>query len=309
MAGGQDKEAGKRKALGRGLETLLPRAVRIVEVSEVAPEPAAANPVRDHQALELSLDQIDPNPFQTRTIIQEQALGELAASIREAGVIQPILVRPAAEGRYQLIAGQRRVLASKLAGKTTIPAVVAVLNDAQALEATIIENLQRADLSPIEQAHAFDRLGREFQMTQEQMAIRTGKDRATVANFLRLLRLPADLQVHVADGSLSFGHARALLSLENHEQMRRAAQRVLALSMSVRQTESFIRGILDPAPREPKAVKTRVVDPNVREMESRLREALGMKVEIEDKNGRGRVTIEYGDLEGFDTLVERLTGE
>jgi ParB family chromosome partitioning protein len=308
MAAGQEKETGKRKALGRGLESLLPRSVRIVEVGETVAEKPAATAPRDHQALELPLTQIDANPYQTRSIIREEALAELAASIREAGVIQPILVRAAAGGRYQLIAGQRRWLASQMAGKTTIPAVVAVLNDAQAMEATIIENLQRADLSPIEQARAFERLGREFQMTQEQMAVRTGKDRTSVANFLRLLRLPEDLQQAVSDGLLSFGHARALLSLENHEQIRRAAQRVMALSMSVRQTETFVKGILHPERRESaNAKKQRLVDPNVREMENTLREALGLRVEIEDKGGRGRVTIEYGDLEGFDALVEKLT--
>jgi ParB family chromosome partitioning protein len=308
MAAGQEKEAGKRKALGRGLESLLPRAVRIVEVAETAVEPAAAQSPRDHQALELALDQIDENPYQTRVVIREDALAELAASIREVGVLQPILVRAGVEGRYQLIAGQRRWLASRIAGRQTVPAVVTVMNNAQALEATIIENLQRADLSPIEQARAYERLSREFHMTQEQMAIRTGKDRASVTNFLRLLRLPQDLQQFVADGLLSFGHARALLSLENPDKIRRVAQNVMALSMSVRQTETFVKGILNPEPRaQKKAEKERVVDPNVREMETRLREALGMRVEIEDKNGRGRVVIEYGDLEGFDALVEKLT--
>jgi ParB family chromosome partitioning protein len=308
MAAGQEKEAGKRKALGRGLESLLPRAVRIVEVAETAVEPAAAQSPRDHQALELALDQIDENPYQTRVVIREDALAELAASIREVGVLQPILVRAGVEGRYQLIAGQRRWLASRIAGRQTVPAVVTVMNNAQALEATIIENLQRADLSPIEQARAYERLSREFHMTQEQMAIRTGKDRASVTNFLRLLRLPQDLQQFVADGLLSFGHARALLSLENPDKIRRVAQNVMALSMSVRQTETFVKGILNPEPRaQKKAENERVVDPNVREMETRLREALGMRVEIEDKNGRGRVVIEYGDLEGFDALVEKLT--
>ena len=308
MASGNEKDTGKRKALGRGLESLLPRSVRIVEVAEATAERRPEQSSGDHRALELPLDQIDPNPYQTRSMIREDALAELAASIRESGVIQPILVRATDGGRYQLIAGQRRLLASRIAGKATIPAVVAKLNDAQAMEATIIENLQRADLSPIEQARAFERLGREFHMTQEQMAVRTGKDRTSVANFLRLLRLPDDLQQAVTDGLLSFGHARALLSLETPEQIRRAAQRVMALSMSVRQTETFVKGILHPERREPpKGAGERVVDPNVREMENTLRQALGLRVEIDDKGGRGRVTIEYGDLEGFDMLVEKLT--
>lgn len=308
MAAHQEKEAGKRRALGKGLESLLPRAARPAEAAQEDRATAVDNAAQGRRTLDLELERIDSNPYQTRSTIQEEALGELAASIRAVGVIQPILVRAIEGGRYQLIAGQRRWLASKLAGKTTVSAVVAVMNDAQAMEATIVENLQRADLSPIEQARAFDRLSREFHMTQEQIAIRTGKDRATVANFLRLLRLPPDLQDALSEGRLSFGHARALLALENPDQIRRAALRVLALALSVRQTETFVKGILNPERRDKaREKKERVVDPNVREMETALREALGMRVEIEDKHGRGRVVIEYADLEGFDSLMERLT--
>jgi ParB family chromosome partitioning protein len=301
---GVDKETGgKRRALGKGLESLLPRAVVRAEEPQA---PAVKEP--DGKAFEIAVEKIDRNPFQTRTHFDEALLDELAHSIRAVGVIQPVMVRATEGGRYQLVTGERRWLASQKAGKATIPAVVAVMNDAQAMEATIIENLQRADLNPMEQAHAFERLSREFRMTQEQMSIRTGKDRASISNFLRLLRLPQELQGQVETGGLSFGHARALLALESTEQMARAAQKIQALSMSVRQAETFVKGIIDPE-RRPAAIAkaaSGMTDPNVREMENTLREALGLRVSIEDKKGRGKVVIEYGDLEAFDGLVARL---
>jgi ParB family transcriptional regulator, chromosome partitioning protein len=290
----------KRRALGKGLDSLLPRVQ--------APAPAAeAEGGKPH---EIPLDQIDRNPFQTRSQMNEDQLGELAASISSNGVVQPILVRPLANGRFQLIAGERRWRASGLAGKTTIPAILRQVSDEQAMEITIVENLQRADLNPMEQARAFERLSREFHMTQEQMAVRTGKDRATVANFLRLLRLPAKVQGQVESGDLSFGHARALLAFEHAEEMEKAAQRVVGLSLSVRQTETYVQGLLHPERTAKKEAKPELpVDPNVREVQEQLQRALGLKVSIEDRNGRGKVIIEYAKLEDFDTLLEQLAGK
>ncbi len=291
----------KRRALGKGLDSLIPR-------------PASAAPAAEHESggrpREIPIDQIDRNPFQTRSHVNEEQLAELAASIAANGVVQPILVRPLANGRFQLIAGERRWQASKLAGKNTVPAILRQVSDEQAMEITIVENLQRADLNPMEQARAFERLAREFHMTQEQMAQRTGKDRATVSNFLRLLKLPSGVQTRVETGELSFGHARALLALENAEEMEKAAQRIAALSMSVRQTESYVQGLIDPsrkARKDPKAEKA--VDPNVRDAQEQLQRALGLRVTIDDHNGRGKVVIEYGRLEDFDALMERLIGE
>jgi ParB family chromosome partitioning protein len=291
----------KRRALGKGLDSLLPRV-------NAAPAPSAD--MEGGKPREIPIDQIDRNPFQTRSIIGEEQLAELAASIAANGVVQPILVRPLPNGRYQLIAGERRWKASELAGKTSVPAILRQVSDEQAMEITIVENLQRADLNAMEQARAFERLSREFHMTQEQMAVRTGKDRATVANFLRLLRLPSSVQTRVEAGELSFGHARTLLAFEHAEEMEKAAQRILALSLSVRQTESYVQGLLHPerqAKKEPKPEPT--VDPNVRAAQDRLQRALGLKVNIEDKNGRGKVIIEYARLEDFDTLLEQLAGE
>ena len=293
----------KRRALGKGLDSLLPR----VQPATAAPATAENEGGKPR---EIPLDQIDRNPFQTRTQVNEEQLAELAASITANGVVQPILVRPQANGRFQLIAGERRWKASKLAGKETIPAILRQVSDEQAMEITIVENLQRADLNPMEQARAFERLSREFHMTQEQMAVRTGKDRATVANFLRLLRLPAGVQGRVESGELSFGHARALLAFEHAEEIEKAAQRVAALSLSVRQTESYVQGLLHPERATKKDAKPEPpVDPNVREVQERLQRALGLKVSVEDHKGRGKVIIEYAKLEDFDTLLEQLAGE
>jgi ParB family chromosome partitioning protein len=292
----------KRRALGKGLDSLLPRVQ--------APAATASAEAEGGKPREIPLDQIDRNPFQTRSQVNEEQLAELAASITANGVVQPILVRPLANGRFQLIAGERRWRASQLAGKTTVPAFLRQVSDEQAMEITIVENLQRADLNPMEQSRAFDRLSREFHMTQEQMAQRTGKDRTTIANFLRLLRLPATVQSRVESGELSFGHARTLLAFEHAEEMEKAAQRIAKLSLSVRQTEAYVQGLIHPekaGKKDPKPESP--IDPNVREVEDQLQRALGLKVHIEDHNGHGKVIIEYAKLEDFDTLLEQLAGE
>ena len=292
-------ELPRRKALGKGLESLLP-SVR------TSAEPALQKP-GDGTPREIPLADIDRNPYQTRTRFDEAQLAELAASIAATGVIQPVLARPLPGGRFQLIAGERRWLASKIAGKDTIPAILRHVSDEQAMEMTIVENLQRTDLNPMEQARAYDRLSREFKLTQEQMAQRTGKDRASVANFLRLLRLPPEVQGKVEAGELTFGHARALLAIEDPKALFEAAQKVSALAMSVRQTESYVQGLLHPEKQLAGEQKVKEpIDPNVREARDLLQRALGLKVSIEDKNGRGRVIIEYSKLEDFDALMERL---
>ena len=295
----------KRRALGKGLESLLP--------SRPAPTPAPtpaplAEPTG--KPFEIALDQIDRNPFQTRTHFDEAKLVELAQSIAASGVVQPIVVRPLPGGRYQLITGERRWLASRKADKATIPAIVRQASDEQTLEMTIVENLQRADLNPMEQARAYQRLSQDFKMTQEQMAARTGKERASVSNFLRLLRLPEPIQQKVESGDLSFGHARTLIALESPELITAAAQKVIALSLSVRQTESYVQGLINPEARQKKEAKSdvQIEDPNVREAQVRLQRTLGLKVHIEDKKGKGRVIIEYSGLEDFDSILTALGG-
>ncbi|MFB3918310.1 MAG: ParB/RepB/Spo0J family partition protein [Terriglobales bacterium] len=300
----------KRKALGRGLDSLLPKAAAAATVvtslaaSVTPPAEPGAEAVR-----ELALDEIHPNPYQTRRQMDPEALAELAASIAVSGVLQPIVVRYiAAEKKYQLIAGERRYQASVRAGKTTIPAIVRQMSDQQALEATIIENLQREDLNPMEEAAAFERLGREFGLTQEQIAQRTGKPRSAVANYLRLLRMPDLVQECLLHEALSFGHAKVLMMLDAPQHMTALAERIARQGLSVRQTEDLVRELLHP---ERKATErpARIVDPNVREAERRLESALGVRVFIKDKNGRGKIVIEYHSLEDFDRVLEVMGAE
>ena len=292
----------KRKVLGRGLETLLPpRHVPHAPVS--APPPAAKQSADEvHQ---IPLEQLEHNPYQTRTLSLDQAaLAELAASIKAVGVVQPIVVRPVSGGRYQVIAGERRWEASRSIGSSTIPAIVRQVSNEQAMEMTIIENLQREDLNPMEQARAYERLGREFGLTQEQMAQRTGKERSSVANFMRLLKLPAPVQSMVEKNQLSFGHAKALMPLDSGEAMERLAHRIAEFGMSVRQTEEAVGNLVQP--RAPKEEKPRTIDPNVKEAEKLLQRSLGVRVTINDRKGKGKILIEYSSLEDFDRILEAL---
>ena len=307
----------KRRALGRGLETLLPSsqqsavsgqqsmAAAVMTTQPATAVAAAAIKTADGELREISLEEVERNPYQTRRQLKEETLNELAASIRANGVMQPIVVRPQKDGRYQLIAGERRWQASKRAGKTHIPALVRQVSDQQALEMTIIENIQRDDLGPLEQARAFDRLSREFALTQEQMAMCTGKERATVANYLRLLKLPFEVQMELENNfRLTFSHAKLLLMLDSEEQIKAVAKAIVKQNLSVLKTEEIVFNLRTPVEKlgEPKLH----VDPNVREAEMTLERALGCRVRIKDRNGRGKIVIEYGRLEDFDRVVEIL---
>lgn len=321
----------KRKALGRGLEALLPgRGSAGAGMPAVHPSAAATHPpgtgVGDpghapaagpaagfpqsgagaeggEAVREIPVEEIERNPYQTRTRMDEAALAELAASIQSAGVVQPVVVRKIDGGRYQLIAGQRRWAAAQRAGKPTVPAIVRVVSAEQALEMTIIENLQREDLNPMEQARAYERLAKEFGLTQEQMAQKTGKDRASVTNYLRLLKLPFEVQVEIENGPLTLGHAKVLMSLESPELIAKVAKVVVEDALSVRQTEDVVRDILYPVEKQK---PVRYVDPNVREAERELQRALGTKVTIQDRKGKGKIIIEYATLEDFDRVVDAL---
>jgi ParB family transcriptional regulator, chromosome partitioning protein len=287
----------KRKVLGRGLDALLPS-------SRPAPA-AAATALAKAGPSEIQLELIDRNPFQTRGKVEEAALAELAASIKEQGVIQPIVVRPVPGGRFQLMAGERRWMASQRAGKQTIPAVIRTASDEQAMEITIIENLQREDLNVVEQARAYERLSKEFGLTQEQMAQKTGKDRTSVSNFLRLLKLPPPIQQEIEKGTLSFGHAKALMMLPNPELMIKCAQQIEKKKLSVRQTEDLVRSLIAPE-QKAEAPAKKPVDPNVKAVQLELQSALGCKVSIEDRKGKGKIVIEYANLGDFDRIVEML---
>ncbi len=291
----------KRKALGRGLDSLLPGKAPAVMPSR---QPATS-------AQEIAVELIDPNPYQTRRRINEDSLNELAESIRTSGVVQPVVVRPGPNGRFQLVAGERRWLASKQAGKTTIPAVVRQISNEQAMEITIIENLQREDLNPMEQERAFERLSREFAMTQEQIAARTGKDRTSIANFIRLLKLPSTIQDALEEGVLSFGHGKVLMGLVGFPQhLERAALEVIEKQLSVRQTEELAGKILNPeAANQKPQPPAKALDPNVREAQRALESALGMKIEIHDRKGKGKIILHYGSLDDFDRVVAALAAK
>jgi len=292
----------RRKVLGRGLDSLLPGRTATA-VATVAPE-------RSLSAQEISVDVIDSNPYQTRRRINDEALRDLAESIRASGVVQPVVVRPQPGGRFQLVAGERRWLACKIADKATIPAIIREVSNEQALEITIIENLQREDLNPIEQARAFERLSREFSMTQEQIAERTGKDRTTIANFIRLLKLRQEIQDLMESGQLTLGHGKALCSLAGFpDQLAKAAGEVVSKNMSVRQTEELVSRMLNPEQHERKQPEARPVDPNVRDAAYRLEQALGIKVEIRDHKGKGKIILKYSSLEDFDRIVEVLQAQ
>ena len=291
----------KRRVLGRGLDSLLPAARAVAAPAAVAVMQPEGEIVR-----EIPLEEIDRNPYQTRSRFDEIALHELAASIRASGVMQPIVVRMVPGGRFQLIAGERRWLASQKAGKPTVPAIVRELSNEQALEMTIVENLQREDLGTMEQARAFERLSREFSLTQEQMAQRTGKDRSVIANYIRLLKLPIEIQAEIDTGSISFGHAKVLLMLDSPETMQKVARRIVEQGISVRETEALVQSILYPAGKPAAAAAERAVDPNVREAERQLERSLGVKVHIDDRKGKGKIVLEYASLEDFDRILEVL---
>jgi ParB family transcriptional regulator, chromosome partitioning protein len=294
----------KRKALGRGLDALLPSRTAATPIAMPATQAAGS-------AQEIPVDNIDANPYQTRRRINETALQELADSIRTSGVVQPVVLRPTANGRFQIVAGERRWLASKRAGRATIPAVVRQISNEQAMEITIIENLQREDLNPVEQARAFERLSREFGMTQEQIATRTGKDRASIANFIRLLKLPEAVQDAMEGGALSFGHGKVLLGMaEFPEHLVKAAREIIEKQLSVRQTEELVARLLNPQAAEKNNEKpARLLDPNVREAQRSMESALGVKVEIQDRKGKGKIILKYGSLDDFDRIVEALAGK
>jgi len=297
----------KRKALGRGLDSLLPAARGIQPAVPGHAISGHANPQPAGELVrDLPVELIDRNPYQTRTHFDDLALNELADSIKVSGVIQPITVRQNA-GRFQLITGERRWLASQRAGKPTVPAIVRQVSNEQAMEITIIENLQREDLNPVEQARAYERLARDFSLTQEQMAQRTGKDRSSVSNFLRLLKLPGEILTLVESAQLSFGHAKALMGMgvDSPEAILTLAKRAVQLSMSVRQVEGCVYNLTHPEPAAPKA--ERVLDPNVREAEQQLQRSLGLRVQIQDKHGKGKIVLEYKSLEDFDRVLEALT--
>jgi ParB family transcriptional regulator, chromosome partitioning protein len=279
----------KRPALGRGLSALIPDAPAV-------PPPAAA------RAHEVDIDLLTPNPFQPRTVMDEGKIDELARSIRSNGVIQPIVVRKAGP-RYEIIAGERRWRASQRAGLLKVPIVVRDTPDDQLLAAALIENIQREDLNPIEEAHAYRRLVDELKLTQEQIADAVGKDRSSVANIMRLLKLPHEMRESVSAGTLAMGHARALLSLPDEAAQLRVGREVVARGLSVRETELLVKKAVEPPKERAEAVK----DVHTRAAEEKLHFALGARVRIVRHGKGGRIEIDFGSEDELQRLYEQLS--
>src|SRR5271157_274960 len=265
----------------------------------------------------LAIENIDKNPFQTRYVENDDALEELTNSIKANGLLQPILVRPAEEeGRYILILGERRLHASKIAGKTTIPAMVRRVSDQQAAEMTIIENLQREDLSPLEQAEAFRVLSEEFKLTQQQIGERVGLSRESVSNYMRLLRLPREVMQLLAEKKIKFAEAKELLKLDSNDKITQAALYAVKKGMTVEQVEKLVmqmNGWLDSFPGMPgqqrKKSGARWVDPNVREAQFELERLLGLRVKIRDRKGKGKIVIEYATVDDYERVLDALRGK
>jgi len=360
----EHKPVEKRRALGRGLDSLLPSGPRVVPPSVVNPpvrtgasEPhapgngAAVSPAQiaeihatshvsqnrpdpstelragmghptesartgvsephGHDIVQqIPLDHIDENPYQTRSTFDEAALNELAQSIKANGLAQPVVVRPGFNGRYVLVLGERRCRASKLAGKTTVAAIVRQLGNEQAAEMTIVENLQRQDLNCLEQAHAFARLSREFNLTQEQIGQRTGVSRESVANYMRMLKLPKPVLDLIGDGKLGFSEARVLLEGLPHmhpDAVVSLANTAVQLGLTVRDLKVRVDHHINPELHKADPPKPKVVDPNVQDAERQLREALGMRVRVlAYKGNKGQIVIRYESLADFDRVLERL---
>jgi ParB family chromosome partitioning protein len=327
-----EKVPDKRRALGRGLDSLLPSGPRpVAPVLGVAPQtssaaaasdrPTSSAVISDMQAQaakaqsgdavqQIPLDQIDENPYQTRLRFNSELLEELAQSIRTSGLVQPIVVRPGENGRYVLVLGERRCRASKLAGKQTIPAIVRRVSDQQAAEMTVVENLQRQDLSCLEQAAAFAKLSRDFGLTQEQIGQRTGVSRESVSNYMRLLKLPGPVMHYLQEGSLGFSEARVLLRLMDPTQIPKIADEAVRKKMSVQQLEELVDQTNVPMLDSEKAqASARWVDPNVRAAQGELERVLGVRVRIKDRKGKGKIVIEYSTLEDYDRVISALKGK
>ncbi len=272
-----------KTALGKGLNALLPE--------------------KGEEIINLDITRIVPGEQQPRRVFDDRALNELAQSIKEKGVLQPIIVRRTGDGTFRIIAGERRWRAASIAGLKKIPVIIRDAAPSDSLEIALIENIQREDLNPIETAEAFQRLMREYNLTQEELASKVGKERATVANYLRLLKLPQEIKELINKGNISMGHARALLSLEGKSQQVELARKIVTKVLSVREAESLVKRLNSPS----KKITSSSRDPQITSLEDRLKQSLGTKVKIQHKGKRGKIEIEYYSLDELDRLLDLLT--
>ncbi|MEM9254451.1 MAG: ParB/RepB/Spo0J family partition protein [Pseudomonadota bacterium] len=290
----------KKRGLGRGLDALLSASqTGPAEMTSITPAQASS---ATEQARELPVDLIQRGKYQPRKDIELESLQELADSIRAQGVMQPIVVRPISDSRYEIIAGERRWRATQLAGLDAIPVVVRDVTDEAAIAMALIENIQREDLNPIEEAIALQRLQQEFELTQQEVAEAVGKSRSTVANLLRLMTLQEEVRRLLEHGDLEMGHARALLALEGSDQSA-AARTVVAKELSVRQTESLVRSLLSGKP----SAGSQSVDPNIRQLQDDLAQRLGTRVLIQHSaKGKGKLVLAYSSLDELDGILSHI---
>jgi ParB family transcriptional regulator, chromosome partitioning protein len=286
----------RKPALGKGLSALIPDAPDALSMPRTS--------------LEIDIDLLTPNEYQPRTHVDEERLQDLARSIQANGVIQPIVVRRSDDGRYHIIAGERRWRASQLAGLHKVPVVIKELGAAEKkrrLEMALIENIQRENLNPIEEAQAYQRLVDEFAMRQEDIAVQVGKDRSSVANILRLLRLPDEVRAEVASGRLSMGHARAIVALTSDADQRRIARDVVSRQLSVRETEAIVKKAASSETPSQQPATTKTKDVHTRAAEEQLRLALGTSVEIKRRGKGGSVAIAFANEDELQRIYEYLT--
>ncbi|HEY1231998.1 MAG TPA: ParB/RepB/Spo0J family partition protein [Candidatus Binatia bacterium] len=283
-----------KKGLGRGLSALIPSATEPKEVSRA-----------DSAPLEVSVERITPSPFQPRRSFDEAKIAELAGSIRNQGIIQPLVVRPQDDG-FELIAGERRWRAAMKAGLSRVPVVIRHASDHEALQLALVENLQREDLNPIEEANGYRRLQEEFHWNQEEMAEKVAKSRPAIANALRLLSLPVEVQQEVSAGNLPAGQARALLGLQNEALMISACREVIAKGLSTRETEKMVRHLVTGRKRRRAAV---AADPDLKTIIEELQRALGTRVRLipKPRTNKGRIEIEYYTLPDLERIIQTIT--
>lgn len=292
-------KATKKQALGRGLSALLQQdSPNINSASDKNADKVVGN------IIELELDLIDVNPYQPRTYFDEEALRELASSIKELGVIQPITVRKLDGNKFQLVSGERRFRASKLIGNKTVPAYIRLANDQEMLEMALVENIQRKNLDPIEVALSYQRLIDEIQLTQEELSTRVGKKRSTVTNYLRLLKLDPILQTGMRDGFISMGHGRAMINVDNTEDQLAIYEKVLREKLSVRQTEDLVKNLKTGAIAKP---KKKIIPAFVRDSKKEISIFFGHKIDITvANNGKGKISIPFHSEEDFNRIKNLL---
>jgi len=294
----------KKQALGRGLSALLKDPENNIQsVSDKNADKVVGN------IIELEIESIEINPFQPRSNFNEEALQELATSIRELGVIQPITVRKLDFNKYQLISGERRLRASRIVGLTTVPAYIRIANDQESLEMALVENIQRHDLDPIEIALSYQRLIDEIQLTQEQMSDRVGKKRSTIANYLRLLKLDPIIQTGIRDGFISMGHGRAIINIEDHDAQADIYHKIISKNLSVRETEALVKGYqesLKPSTTKAAKASTFKVDDD---QQKAIATYFGAKVDVKVAgNGKGKITIPFHSAEDFNRIIKLIKG-